>query len=126
MDIETQQKIGVFLAVDSPITREGANSMMSRQKDMEVVGQTGSATEALSLVGDILPKTVVVVHTFPPKGSFELVYRLREISPEVSVILLRLPCVTFSTFDICRLSNSSRVISSFLTGLTLSGNAASS
>lgn len=87
-DNNVQQKIGVFLAVDSPITRQGANSMVSRQEDMEVVGQTGNVREALSMMGDILPKTVVVVHTIPPKGSFELVYRLREISPEVSVIVL--------------------------------------
>lgn len=88
IDKETKEKIGVFLAVDSPITRQGANSIMSRQEDIEVVGQTGNAQEVLSMVGDILPKTVVVVHTVPPRGSFELVYRLREISPEVSVIVL--------------------------------------
>ncbi len=87
MDKETQEKIGVFVVEGSPISRLGIYSTISQQKDMEIVGQAGSAEEALSMAGDILPRTVVV-HAIPPKGSFGLVYRLSEVSPEVSVIVL--------------------------------------
>ena len=83
----TQQKIGVFLVAESLIARQGAHSMMSQQEDIEVVGEAGGANEVLSVVDDIPPGTVVV-QAVPPGGSFELVHRLREISPEISVIVL--------------------------------------
>ncbi len=87
MNKEAQQKIAVFVVDKNPISRQGACSTISQQQDMEIVGQAGSAEEALSIAGDILPGTVVV-HAIPPKGSFGPVSRLREVSPGVSVIVL--------------------------------------
>jgi len=85
--MEAQQKIGVFVIEKNPISRQGTYSAISEQKDIEIVGQAGSNEEALSMAADILPRTVVV-HAIPPKGSFGLVHRLSELSPEVSVIVL--------------------------------------
>ena len=80
-------RIGVFLAVDGAIARQGANLIISKQADMEVVGQSDSAG-VLSSANDMLPRTVVVLHALPPKTVFELVSRLAEVSPEVSVIVV--------------------------------------
>jgi DNA-binding NarL/FixJ family response regulator len=87
LDKWTQQKIGVFLVAESPIARLAAHSVVSQQEDIEIVGQAGSTNEAFSVASELPPKAVAV-HAIPPKGSFELVYRLREISPEISVIAL--------------------------------------
>jgi len=83
----TQERIGVFLVAESQIARQGAHWIMSQEEDIDVVGQAGSADEAFSVTGNITPKTVVL-RAIPPNGNFEVVYRLREISPEVSVIVL--------------------------------------
>jgi len=82
-----EQKIGVFLVADSLIARLGALLLISQQEDIEVVGEAGNADEAFSITGDITPETVVL-HAIPPKGSFELTARLREVQPEISVIVL--------------------------------------
>lgn len=87
LENETKQKIGVFLGIDSPIVRLGARSLVSQQEDMEVVGQTDNANETSTISGYIPPRAVVV-QTIIPRGSFEAVYRLREASPEISVIVL--------------------------------------
>ena len=84
---ESQQKIGVFLIAENRIDRQGAYSMMSKQQDIEVLGQASSVEEVLPIAGDILPRTVVV-HSVITEGSLRMVHRLREISPEVSVIVL--------------------------------------
>ena len=86
-DIGTEQKIGVFLVAESLIVRLGALLLISQQEDIEVVGETGSADEAFSITGDITPETVVL-HVIPPQGSFELTFRLREVLPEIPVIVL--------------------------------------
>ena len=83
----TEQKIGVFLIAESPVARQGALSVISQQDDIEVVGQAGSADEPFSITGNITPRTVVL-RAIPPRGSFEMIGRLREISPEISVIVL--------------------------------------
>jgi len=83
----TEQRIGVFLVAESLIARLGALLLLSQQEDIEVVGEAGSIDEAFSITGDITPRTVVL-HAIPPKGSLELTLRLREVLPEISVIVL--------------------------------------
>jgi len=85
--ISTEQKTGVFLVAESCIARLGALLLISQQEDIEVVGETGSADDAFSITGDITPETVIL-HAIPPKGSFKLTFRLREVLPEISVIAL--------------------------------------
>jgi DNA-binding NarL/FixJ family response regulator len=87
MDNEVKQNIAVLVLGENPISRQGAYSVISQQQDIYIVGQAASTGDALSLTRDITPKTVVI-HTVPPKGSFEMVYRLKEVSPEVSVIVM--------------------------------------
>ena len=82
-----QQKIGVFLVAESTIARQGATAIISQQDDMEVIGQAGNTDEAFSLTGNITSK-MVVLRALPPKGNYKVVHRLRDISPETSVIVL--------------------------------------
>ena len=84
---ESQQKILVFLIEENQIDRQGAYSMISKQQGMEVLGQASSVEEVLQIAGDILPRTVVV-YSMLTERSLSMVYRLRKISPEVSVIVL--------------------------------------
>ncbi|UCH43219.1 MAG: response regulator transcription factor [Dehalococcoidales bacterium] len=86
-DKSIKQKIGVFLVAESSIARQGAAAIISQQDDMEMIGQAGDTDEAFSLTGDITSR-MVVLRVLPPKGSFEVVHRLRDISPETSVIVL--------------------------------------
>jgi len=86
-DTATQQKIGVFLVAESSIARQGAAAIIAQQDDMEVIGQAGDTDEAFSLTGNITSR-MVVLRVLPPKGSFEVVHRLRDISPVTSVIVL--------------------------------------
>ncbi len=79
------EKVGVVLAIDSPITRRGAFLIISKQEDMEVVGETGENT--FSLAGHVPPKTVLL-RAMPVRGNFGVVNQLREVSPEVSIVAL--------------------------------------
>lgn len=84
---KTQQEIGILLVAESPIIRQGADSILSREEGIEITGQAGNADEALSLIGKITSQTVVLQFV-PPKGSFKVTYRLRDISPETPVIVM--------------------------------------
>lgn len=84
---EAQQKIGVFLVAESPITRQGAASILVQQKDIDIVGQAGNADEAFSLTGNITTQTVIL-RIITPGGSYDVVHHLRYVSPETSVVVI--------------------------------------
>jgi DNA-binding NarL/FixJ family response regulator len=84
---EPQSKIGIFLVAESPITRQGAASILSQQNDMEIIGQAGSTDEAFSLTGSITTQTVLL-RIISPGGSYDVVHRLRHISPATCVVVV--------------------------------------
>ena len=87
VDKEKQEKILVFLIDENRIDRQGLYSILSKQQDIEVIGQASSAEDVLQMADEILPKTVVL-HYVPIEGNVRMVRRLREILSEVSVIVL--------------------------------------
>lgn len=86
-DEVNEQRITIFLIAASPVVRQGILSAIAKNKDMEVVGQVGSSDESFSITGDIKPRTVALL-SLTPKSSFQIVYQLKEVSPDITVIVL--------------------------------------
>jgi len=86
-DQRVEQKIGVFLVAESPMARRGAHYVISQEGDLEVIGEAGSLDEPFTIVGNMTPRTVLL-RAIPPQGSFEMVRRIREVSPELTLIVV--------------------------------------
>ena len=83
----TTPKIGVFLVEDHMIFRQSIAEVLQREKDIEVVGQCATASEALSLIVATKPTVLLTELTFSGMGGLELLTQLATISPNTKPIV---------------------------------------
>lgn len=78
----------VVLIEDQRRTREGLVSLIHGSPGMQVVGQYGSAAEALPRVGAAAPDVILTDLGLPGMSGIELVRRLRDLLPQVPILVL--------------------------------------
>ncbi|MGW6132269.1 response regulator transcription factor [Cellulomonas sp. NPDC055163] len=80
--------IGVFVLDDHEIVRQGLLRLVDSQPDMQVVGEAGTAAEALVRV-PLLPVDVAVLDVRLPDGNgIEVCRELRAKDPELGCLML--------------------------------------
>jgi len=70
--------IRVVVADDHPVVREGLRSFLSSRPGIDVVGEAGSADEAVEVVAALRPD-VVLVDLMMPGGGIEAIGRIRDL-----------------------------------------------
>jgi DNA-binding NarL/FixJ family response regulator len=84
-----QEQIRVLIVDDHAILRAGVREMLADEEDLTVVGEAGSAEEALQLLESGTKVDVVVLDiTLPGQSGIELLKRLREEMPELAILVL--------------------------------------
>ena len=78
----------VILADDAGEFRYWLRSLLERSLEYQVVGEAQSGTEAVKLVGQLLPDVVITDVDMPDGDGMELVRTLRDRSPDVKVIMV--------------------------------------
>jgi two-component system response regulator DevR len=82
------RRIRVLIVDDHQIVRQGLRSILEREPDLEVVGEAPSAEAALEVVGRTPPDVALVDIRLEGMGGIELCRRLREVAPNVAVVML--------------------------------------
>src|SRR5690606_35110251 len=86
-----QTPIRVLIVDDHAILRAGVREMLSEEQDLEVVGEAGSAEEALQQLRDGLQVDVVVLDiTLPGQSGIDLLKTQRRDGRELAIALLRI------------------------------------
>jgi len=84
-----QSRIGVMIVDDHAILRAGVREMLADEEDLQVVGEAGSAEEALQLLRSGTKVDVVVLDiTLPGQSGIELLKQLRQERPELAILVL--------------------------------------
>jgi len=81
-------KIRVLLVDDHEIVRLGLMTLINDQPDMQVVGEAGSASEALRQVERLHPQVVLMDVRLPGEGGIEATREIIRRFPEVRVVIL--------------------------------------
>lgn len=80
--------IRVLIADDHPVVREGLAAMLSREPDIDVVGEAQDGLEAVERVGNLAPDVVLMDLQMPRLGGVEAIKQIRERYPAVQLIVL--------------------------------------
>lgn len=78
----------VFLLDDHELVRRGLASLISNEKDLVVVGEAGTARQALESIPVCLPDVAVLDVRLPDGDGIEVCRELRSNCPTVSCLML--------------------------------------
>lgn len=81
-------KIRVLLVDDHEIVRLGLMTLINDHPDMEVVGEAGSAAEALRAVEHLSPNVVLMDVRLPGEGGIEAARQISARFPKTRVVML--------------------------------------
>lgn len=88
MSSETTDRIAVFLLDDHEIVRRGVRELLEAGGDMEVVGEAGTAAEALARIPATRPQVAVLDVRLPDGNGVEVCREVRSRHPEVQCLML--------------------------------------
>ena len=82
------EKIAVFLADSQVLYREGVRMALSKEGDIEVVGEADDGEDALYQIKSLSPDVVIVDYKLPHLDGPDLTREIKRHWPTISVILL--------------------------------------
>src|SRR5262245_14568303 len=82
------QPVRVVLVDDHPIVRSGIRETLHNIGGVEVVGEAGSADEAMQVVQELRPEVAVIDIVLPEADGFAATAALRQVLPDLKVLLL--------------------------------------
>jgi len=83
-----ERELRVLIADDHPVVRSGIRRELEKEKDIEVVGEAGSAKEALLLARSLKPDVVLLDVVMPGMRARKLIKRIFAVSPGVRIVIL--------------------------------------
>ena len=81
-------RIGVFLLDDHEVVRLGIAAMIDAESDLEVVGQAGSAKEALPAIDEAQPDVAVLDVRLGDGSGIEVCRDIRSANPDIACLML--------------------------------------
>jgi DNA-binding NarL/FixJ family response regulator len=82
------QKIRILICDDHPIMRFGIAAIIQSQHNMDLVGQAGTAEEAIKLYWRLRPEITLMDLRLPDKSGVEVIRTVRRIDSEARFIVL--------------------------------------
>ncbi len=80
--------VRLLLVDDHEVVRSGLRMLLDSEQDVQIVGEAGTAEEALQAVQELQPDVVLMDIGLPGLSGIEATARIREIRPEAAVVAL--------------------------------------
>ncbi len=78
----------VLVVDDHDIVRKGLTTLISRQQDLSVAGEAGTAAEAVAKATELAPDVVVLDIRLPDASGIEACRDIRSQNPDIKVLML--------------------------------------
>ena len=80
--------IRLFIADDHELFREGLRSLLSREKDIEIVGSASDGLEAVNAARQLRPEVVLMDVTMPNMNGIQATEKICSEFPDIAVIVI--------------------------------------
>ena len=81
-------KIKILIADDHPVVREGLSAMLSKEKEIQVVGEAENGTEAIRKARELQPDIILMDLRMPEVDGVEAMRQIRVKNPDMKFIVL--------------------------------------
>ncbi|MBI3151927.1 MAG: response regulator transcription factor [Chloroflexi bacterium] len=78
----------ILIADDHEVVRNGIRSYLETIPDFQVVGESASGEETLSMVAELIPDIVLLDLIMPGMDGIETTRRVKQVSPRSQVVVL--------------------------------------
>ena len=83
-----QIKAGVFIFKDYDAVRFDARSLIEREDDLYVCGESINSSEAMEMIEMVEPDVVIVNISYPDGDGLQLIHEIKKNYPEVLILVL--------------------------------------
>ena len=87
-NVREEGKITVFLLDDHEVVRRGLHELLSAEEDIEVVGEAGTAADALARIPATRPDVAVLDVRLPDGSGVEVCREIRSQNDEIKCLML--------------------------------------
>ena len=87
-DSTAESTIRVYLLDDHEIVRQGIRTLLESARDIEVVGESGSAVDAAHRIPALRPHVAVLDARLPDGSGIEVCRTVRAVDPSINALIL--------------------------------------
>jgi len=81
-------KIGILIADDHAVVREGTRQILEQEPDLNVVAEAGDGEEAVRLAGACKPDVAIIDIAMPKLDGIEATKQIKALYPNIAVLIL--------------------------------------
>lgn len=81
-------KIKLLLVDDHAVVRSGLRMLLEGEEDVEILGEAGTASEAIKAVATLKPDLVLMDIGLPDMSGIDAAREIKRVWPEVSIVAL--------------------------------------
>src|SRR4051794_41632554 len=85
---DTNAKIRVFLLDDHEVVRQGLKTFMEQSGDIDVVGESSSASEATARIPALRTQVAVLDGRLPDGSGIDVCRDVRAVDPSINALIL--------------------------------------
>jgi two-component system, NarL family, response regulator LiaR len=82
------QKIRLLIVDDHAIVREGLQTLLGEEHDIEIIGQAANGREALYMAMQCSPDVILIDLMMPEMGGIEAIRHIHAESPHTQIVVL--------------------------------------
>ena len=82
------QKIGILIADDHTLLRNGIRALLEDEQDMIIVGEANDGREAVRLAAQLKPNVILMDIAMPLLNGLEATRQIKREHPEINVLVL--------------------------------------
>jgi DNA-binding NarL/FixJ family response regulator len=80
-------KTKILLVDDHQVVIEGVKTALAKHADLEIIGESNNARDALKKVESLRPDIVIIDIAMPQFNGIEATYQIKKVDPKVRVII---------------------------------------